>query len=75
MVAAVALPHALCNPRFLVTTALLEAFEDVDHKVVVDTMVEEVKTAFGDAHAINILQHKNFLAARKFADMFDRGEL
>ncbi|MDU7313841.1 MAG: hypothetical protein E7L31_21155, partial [Aeromonas sp.] len=40
-----------------------------------DTMVEEVKTAFGDAHAINILQHKNFLAARKFADMFDRGEL
>jgi hypothetical protein len=53
----------------------LEAFEDVDHKAVVDTMVEEVKTAFGDAHAINILQHKNFLAARKFADMFDRGEL
>jgi hypothetical protein len=40
-----------------------------------ENMVEEIKEVLGDAHAINILQHKDFLAARKFADMFDRGEL
>ena len=70
-----ATPCSLQPPLSCYNCSSLEAFEDVDHKAVVDTMVEEVKTAFGDAHAINILQHKNFLAARKFADMFDRGEL
>lgn len=53
----------------------LEAFEDVDHKAVIDSMVGEMKKTFGDANAINILQDKNFLDASKIADMFDRGEL
>ncbi|MGL5523611.1 MAG: tyrosine-type recombinase/integrase [Aeromonas veronii] len=70
-----ATPCSLQPPLSCYNCSSLEAFEDVDHKAVVDTMIEEVKTSFGDAHAINILQHKNFLAARKFADMFDRGEL
>lgn len=68
-------PCSLQPPLSCYNCSSLEAFEDVDHKAVVDTMIEEVKTSFGDTHAINILQHKNFLAARKFADMFDRGEL
>ncbi|WP_348689089.1 tyrosine-type recombinase/integrase [Aeromonas bestiarum] len=70
-----ATPCSLQPPLSCYNCSSLEAFEDVDHKAIVDTMVAEVQTAFGDAHAINILQHKNFLAARKFADMFDRGEL
>ena len=68
-------PCSLQPPLSCYNCSSLEAFEDVDHKEVVDTMVEEIKEVFGDAHAINILQHKDFLAARKFADMFDRGEL
>ncbi|MER0457743.1 tyrosine-type recombinase/integrase [Aeromonas caviae] len=70
-----ATPCSLQPPLSCYNCSSLEAFEDVDHKAVIDTMIEEVKTSFGDSHAINILQHKNFLAARKFADMFDRGEL
>jgi integrase len=53
----------------------LEAFEDVDHKAVIDSMVGEMKKNFGDTHAINILQDKIFLDASKIADMFERGEL
>lgn len=70
-----ATPCSLQPPLSCYNCSSLEAFEDVDHKAVIDTMIEEVKISFGDSHAINILQHKNFLAARKFADMFDRGEL
>lgn len=70
-----ATPCSLQPPLSCYNCSSLEAFEDIDHKAIVDAMVDEVKTTFGDTHAINILQHKNFLAARKFADMFDKGEL
>lgn len=53
----------------------LEAFDDADHKGVVEHFVEETKQTFGEGHAIEILKHSDFLAATQFLQMLERGEI
>jgi Site-specific recombinase XerD len=53
----------------------VELFEDADHKGVVEHYLEETKNVFGEKHAIEILQHDDFLAAAKLVQMIERGEL
>lgn len=53
----------------------LEAFEDADHEGVVNTFLEETRQRFGEKHAIEILKHDDFLAAREFLNKRERGEL
>jgi len=68
-------PCALNPPLSCYGCSSLEAFEDADHKAVVETFVSESKRVFGDQHAIEILQHDDYLAASKFVQMLERGEL
>lgn len=53
----------------------LEAFDDADHKGVVEHFVEETQQTFGESHAIEILKHSDFLAATQFLHMLERGEI
>jgi integrase len=68
-------PCALNPPLSCYGCSSLEAFEDADHKAVVETFVNESKRVFGKQHAIEILQHDDYLAASKFVQMLERGEL
>lgn len=68
-------PCALNPPLSCYGCSSLEAFEDADHKAVVETFVSESKRVFGEQHAIEILQHDDYLAASKFVQMLERGEL
>lgn len=70
-----ATPCSLNPPLSCYGCSSLEAFEDADHKGVVDNLVEETNNLFGESHAVEILQHKDFLAATKFVQMLERGEI
>ncbi|CUS47492.1 MAG: phage integrase family protein [Idiomarinaceae bacterium HL-53] len=70
-----ATPCSLNPPLSCYGCSSLEAFEDADHKGVVDNLVQETNTLFGESHAVEILQHKDFLAATKFVQMLERGEI
>ncbi|MCC2607714.1 site-specific integrase [Planctobacterium marinum] len=68
-------PCSLNPPLACYGCKSLEAFEDADHKSVVDHMVNEIKRVFGEQHAIEILQHKNFLAAAQLVEKLEEGSL
>ena len=70
-----ATPCSLNPPLSCYGCSSLEAFEDADHKSVVEHFVEETKFRFGDGHAIEILQHDDFLKATRFVQMLENGEL
>lgn len=70
-----ATPCSLNPPLSCYGCSSLEAFEDADHKGVVDNLVQETNALFGESHAVEILQHKDFLAATKFVQMLERGEI
>ena len=69
------LPCGLNPPLSCYGCQSLEAFDDADHKGVVELFVEETKSTFGESHAIEILKHKDFLAASQFVQKFERGEI
>jgi hypothetical protein len=68
-------PCSLNPPLSCYGCASLEAFDDVDHKSVVESFVSEAKETFGEGHAIEILKHKDYLAASKFVQQLEDGEL
>lgn len=68
-------PCSLNPPLSCYGCASLEAFDDVDHKSVVENFVSEAKETFGEGHAIEILKHKDYLAASKFVQQLEDGEL
>jgi integrase len=70
-----ATPCSLNPPLSCYGCSSLEAFEDADHKAVVEHFVEETKNRFGDSHAIEILQHDDFLKATRFVQMLENGEI
>lgn len=68
-------PCSLNPPLSCYGCASLEAFDDVDHKSVVEHFVSEAKETFGEGHAVEILKHKDYLAASKFVQQLEDGEL
>lgn len=68
-------PCSLNPPLSCYGCASLEAYEDADHKGVVAGFVAETIAVFGDSHSIEILQNNDFLAATKFVQMLERGEI
>jgi integrase len=68
-------PCSLNPPLSCYGCSSLEAFDDADHELVVKTFVRESKKVFGEKHAIEILQHDDYLAASKFVQMLNNGEL
>lgn len=70
-----ATPCSLNPPLSCYGCSSLEAFEDADHKAVVEHFVEETKNRFGESHAIEILQHDDFLKATRFIQMIENGEI
>lgn len=70
-----ATPCSLNPPLSCYGCSSLEAFEDADHKAVVELFVEETKNRFGESHAIEILQHDDFLKATRFVQMLESGEI
>ena len=70
-----ATPCSLNPPLSCYGCSSLEAFEDADHKAVVELFVEETKNRFGENHAIEILQHDDFLKATRFVQMLENGEI
>lgn len=70
-----ATPCSLNPPLSCYGCASLEAFEDADHKSVVEGLVAETKEIFGESHSIEILKHSDFLAATRFLQMLEEGEI
>jgi hypothetical protein len=68
-------PCSLNPPLSCYGCKSLEAFDDADHKGVVERFVEESKQTFGEEHAIEILKHGDFLAASQFVQKLERGEI
>ena len=68
-------PCSLNPPLSCYSCSSLEAFEDADHKGVVENFVSQSKEVFGDKHAVEILQHDDYLAASRFVQMLENGEI
>lgn len=68
-------PCSLNPPLSCYSCSSLEAFEDADHKGVVESFVSQSKEVFGDKHAVEILQHDDYLAASRFVQMLENGEI
>lgn len=69
------IPCSLNPPLSCYGCASLEAFENADHKGVVESFVAETKEVFGEGHAVEILKHADFLAATQFLQKLERGEI
>jgi len=52
----------------------LEAFEDVDHSEILDQMTANAKDTFGNEHALQLAQDKNFLAAGALIQLIESGD-
>jgi len=52
----------------------LEAFEDVEHSEILDQMTANAKETFGNEHAIQLAQDKNFLAAGALIKVIESGD-
>jgi integrase len=52
----------------------LEAFEDADHSEVLDKLTENAKETFGENHALQLAQNKDFLAAGAIIRIIEEGD-
>lgn len=52
----------------------LEAFEDADHSEVLETLTANAKEAFGEEHAIQLAQNKDFIAAGALINLIESGD-
>ena len=52
----------------------LEAFEDADHSEVLDKLTKNAKETFGENHALQLAQNKDFLAAGAIIRIIEEGD-
>jgi hypothetical protein len=52
----------------------LEAFEDADHSAILESLTNNAKETFGENHALQLAQHKDFLAAGALIQVIEAGD-
>ncbi|GAA0856454.1 tyrosine-type recombinase/integrase [Aliiglaciecola litoralis] len=52
----------------------LEAFEDADHSAILESLTINAKETFGENHALQLAQHKDFIAAGALIQVIEAGD-